>query len=493
MVFRQFIILKADDWKRAIGGVDQNWAFYLDYIVKEKRLKTSVGVIGQYIDPQWPDWSPGLYLTQLADYMKAMHATGRVEFWNHGYDHSGATNWAEFYNMPYDWQKTHLNLTQDVARSVLGFPLTCFGAPFNYTDEITITVMDECAEQKAWFFGPDDPRNQKVSPGRFGGEIEDVAGYPSFAFFLQTYMPGAVYAVLQHHPDYDTFRASFSEFEQIIDHLIAQKATFILPTEYARLFNGGIFPLDPDADSDGDGILDIVEGQGDADHDGIPNFLDTDSDGDGIPDAVEGTGDDNGNGVPNYLDPDAAVGLAPAIIAQPIGGTVALGHSFMVAVAASGTSPLSYQWYLNSTEISTATGSSYVIASAQESDGGDYACTVTNEFGSATSNVATLSTASPLIGTVGDVNKSGAIDSLDILLIQYIVLWGEAPLNQYLIAHGMAPVDARLADVDFSGQVTIWDAYLVFYVNKYGLAFVNEYLASHTMPLCHMGEPLYVP
>eukprot|EP01043_Picozoa_sp_COSAG02_P106499 COSAG02_NODE_42501_length_384_cov_0.628070_2_plen_39_part_01 len=38
-------------------------------------------------------------------------------------------------------------------------------------------------------------------------------------------------------------------------------------------------------DSDGDGIDDAVEGTGDVDGDGTPNYLDVDSDGDGIPDA----------------------------------------------------------------------------------------------------------------------------------------------------------------------------------------------------------------
>ena len=35
----------------------------------------------------------------------------------------------------------------------------------------------------------------------------------------------------------------------------------------------------PIATSDGDGILDVLEGYQDADEDGIANFLDTDSDG----------------------------------------------------------------------------------------------------------------------------------------------------------------------------------------------------------------------
>ena len=58
-------------------------------------------------------------------------------------------------------------------------------------------------------------------------------------------------------------------------------------------------------DSDGDGILDFIEGTGDPDGDGIPNYLDLDSDGDGILDAVEETGDPDGDGIPNFLDLDS--------------------------------------------------------------------------------------------------------------------------------------------------------------------------------------------
>ncbi len=64
------------------------------------------------------------------------------------------------------------------------------------------------------------------------------------------------------------------------------------------------------ADSDGDGIINAVEGTVDTDGDGTPNYLDTDSDNDGIPDSVErGTGaspvDTDGDGIRNYLDRDS--------------------------------------------------------------------------------------------------------------------------------------------------------------------------------------------
>jgi hypothetical protein len=58
-------------------------------------------------------------------------------------------------------------------------------------------------------------------------------------------------------------------------------------------------------DTDGDGILDTVEGTGDPDHDGVPNYLDPDSDNDGILDSVEGVGDPDDDGLPNFIDPDS--------------------------------------------------------------------------------------------------------------------------------------------------------------------------------------------
>lgn len=62
-----------------------------------------------------------------------------------------------------------------------------------------------------------------------------------------------------------------------------------------------------DADQDGDGILDSIEGYPDVDtdEDGTADYLDTDSDDDGVPDAVEGIGDADNDGIPNFRDTDS--------------------------------------------------------------------------------------------------------------------------------------------------------------------------------------------
>lgn len=63
-----------------------------------------------------------------------------------------------------------------------------------------------------------------------------------------------------------------------------------------------------DVDSDCDNIDDLTEAGSnpnnpvDTDGDRTPNFVDTDSDNDGILDSIEGTGDDDNDGIPNYID-----------------------------------------------------------------------------------------------------------------------------------------------------------------------------------------------
>ncbi len=61
--------------------------------------------------------------------------------------------------------------------------------------------------------------------------------------------------------------------------------------------------LDPD--SDNDRIPDAAEGRKDSDADGLPNFIDKDSDNDGIPDLVEGAVDTDKDGKGNYIDTDS--------------------------------------------------------------------------------------------------------------------------------------------------------------------------------------------
>jgi hypothetical protein len=81
----------------------------------------------------------------------------------------------------------------------------------------------------------------------------------------------------------------------------------------------------------------------------------------------------------------------PQITAQPQSQTVAVGQSVTFSVSATGSQPLSYQWQRNGANISGATSTSYTIASAASTDNGAmFRAVVSNAFGTATSNAATL-------------------------------------------------------------------------------------------------------
>ncbi len=82
--------------------------------------------------------------------------------------------------------------------------------------------------------------------------------------------------------------------------------------------------------------------------------------------------------------------MAPNIIGQPAGQTVAAGQSASFIVTATGIPNPNYQWYQNGLPIAGATGTNYNISSAVRTNGGSYTVVVSNGSGSVTSIVATL-------------------------------------------------------------------------------------------------------
>jgi len=96
---------------------------------------------------------------------------------------------------------------------------------------------------------------------------------------------------------------------------------------------------------------------------------------------------------------------APAITSHPANRTAAPGASATFSVRASGTPTLRYQWQRNGANISGATAQDYTIASVTAGDNGArFRAIVTNDFGNALSNEATLtvSTNQAPSGTITD-------------------------------------------------------------------------------------------
>jgi len=82
---------------------------------------------------------------------------------------------------------------------------------------------------------------------------------------------------------------------------------------------------------------------------------------------------------------------APSISQHPASLTRSEGQSATFTVVASGAQPLSYQWQRDGVNIPGANSASYMLNSVTLNDnGGTFRCIVTNDQGTATSNLATL-------------------------------------------------------------------------------------------------------
>jgi hypothetical protein len=81
---------------------------------------------------------------------------------------------------------------------------------------------------------------------------------------------------------------------------------------------------------------------------------------------------------------------APVIVVQPSNQTAIVGSMAAFTVAAIGTTPFTYQWKKNATNIIGATSTNFTIISVQTNDAGIYSVAITNVNGSVLSSNATL-------------------------------------------------------------------------------------------------------
>ena len=85
---------------------------------------------------------------------------------------------------------------------------------------------------------------------------------------------------------------------------------------------------------------------------------------------------------------------APSIAVHPQSQTISAGSPVTFSVSANGTAPLSYQWQRGGVNIAGATAASYTFTTQLSDNGAQFRCVVSNSFGSATSNAATLTVVS---------------------------------------------------------------------------------------------------
>ena len=104
----------------------------------------------------------------------------------------------------------------------------------------------------------------------------------------------------------------------------------------------------------------------------------------------------------------------PYITTQPANQTVTVGQTATFSVVAAGTSPISYQWQKNGSNISGATSAGYTTPATMSTDNAaKFDVIVSNSLGNVTSNTATLTVTATTTGSTDvvthhyDVSRSG--------------------------------------------------------------------------------------
>lgn len=121
----------------------------------------------------------------------------------------------------------------------------------------------------------------------------------------------------------------------------------------------------------------------------------------------------------------------PVITTQPVGATVDAGTPVTLTVAATSSTPITYQWSKNGSALTGQTASSLTLAAPTPADSGNYTVTVTNDSGSATSDIAAV-----LVREIGQ-NAAGYLSNLSVrasmtaqqnLILGFVVEGGSKPI-----------------------------------------------------------------
>ena len=106
----------------------------------------------------------------------------------------------------------------------------------------------------------------------------------------------------------------------------------------------------------------------------------------------------NANGTADSATATITIGAPPVITTQPASQTIASGQTATLSVVATGTAPLTYQWYVGTsgtttTPIAGATASSYTTPALTSTT--SYWVRVSNASGTADSATATITIGTP--------------------------------------------------------------------------------------------------
>jgi 6,7-dimethyl-8-ribityllumazine synthase len=170
-----------------------------------------------------------------------------------------------------------------------------------------------------------------------------------------------------------------------------------------------------------------------------------------------------------YGSPGPVNPVTPSISTQPQDQSVVQGQTANFNVVASGTAPLTYQWYYDSSiPISGATNATLTLGNVQPGNAGDYSVVVANSAGSATSIVATLTVNIPVPPSISIQPQDLTVGEGETVEFD-VAASGTAPLIYQWYFNSTTPVGDGTSTLTLS-NVTTSDAggYSVVIDNSYG-------------------------
>ncbi len=236
------IVLKLDDVKQIRGSVHAAWK-RVDEALEARHIKASYGVICETLAEATPEY---------ANWIRTRRASGRVEFWFHGWDHGphdvDGQPCNEFAGWRYDGMKALVDRSQKAALDKLGFAFLTFGptgsgAPGPGLDATALQVMRDDPHMKVILYPMplDEMGKKSAADGKltildrvWAVNLESAVGVPDCRRLIEGYAanPEREYFVLQGHPAM-WGGERFNEFLRILDFLTAQKVAFMTPSECA--------------------------------------------------------------------------------------------------------------------------------------------------------------------------------------------------------------------------------------------------------------------
>ena len=171
---------------------------------------------------------------------------------------------------------------------------------------------------------------------------------------------------------------------------------------------------------------------------------------------------------------------APTIAVAPTNVIVLQGSNATFSVMVNGTQPLNYQWYFGGTNLPGATNNVYALNNVQTNNAGSYSVTITNQFGSVTTNAVLTVRVPPFI--MSQPTNAAVIKGSNAVFS--VTAGGTTPLSYRWLFNGTNVAGATNVTLTITNaQATNAGNYSVIVTNVLGsVSSTNAVLALVTAP-----------